>query len=72
MLNKIPARLLYFEFVQSLDKNPPTTEEWLQIISLSKIGSIDRPPTQKIIRLNQEDQKALYEMLKTKFEKPQP
>lgn len=59
-----PSRLVFFEFVKG---SPDDGQEWLQITSVTNIGDIGREIKQKIIRLNAEDSKELYNKLKTKY-----
>ena len=67
---KAPSRLIFVEFIDVIigEDLKVKEDQWLQITSVSNIGDISREVKQKIIRLNDEDQRKLYEMLKAKYE----
>lgn len=60
---QLGRRIVQFDFDRGA---PEDGQEWLQITALKFIGSISRDVEQKIIRLNEEDQKALYLLLHEK------
>lgn len=60
-------RLVFFDFDAG---EPADGQTWLQITSIAGAGDTGKSEIrQKIIRLNEEDQRKLYAMLKERFEK---
>jgi len=50
--------------------SPEDGQEWLQITAITGIGGADQEIRQKIIRLNEDRQKQLYDLLAAKFSQP--
>ena len=63
-----PTRIVCFEMQPDTETRPEMPkQEWLQITAISDVGNISREPKQKILRLGEDHQRELFELLKLKF-----